>query len=111
MEPWENPISLKRVWVYCASNTESVFVVAMSQTGSKQFRTTVRNEYGAFYKMLRTVDVHKSEAWNRLEFLHSYMGLSHEAQSAFEECILLKEKITNSSSRRCGRSLPAGCHN
>ena len=161
MEPWENPIPLTRVWclweVYCASNTESVFEVAMSKSESKRFRTIIRTDYGAFYKMLSTVDVHKSEAWNPLDririfeviektigfeklnskvfecfrscsirdmtenivklerenaienrleiidckkalgFLYSNMGLFHEAQKIFEECILLKEMVPHSS--------------
>mmetsp|Transcript_3297 Transcript_3297/g.4554 ORF Transcript_3297/g.4554 Transcript_3297/m.4554 type:complete len:310 (-) Transcript_3297:10-939(-) len=71
MEPWENPIPLTRVWclweVYCASNTKCPFEVAMSVEESKRFRHTVRRDYHAFYKMLGTVDVHKSEAWNPLD--------------------------------------------
>eukprot|EP01035_Chromulina_nebulosa_P031752 gene31752-42345_t len=71
MEPWENPIPLTRVWclweVYCASNTDSSFEVAMSNAESQRFRSTVRRDYNAFYKMLATVDVHKSEAWNPLD--------------------------------------------
>ena len=68
LSPWHDPIPFTRAWclfeIYSTVVTGSQFEVAMSETERKNFLSTIPYDYGSFYKMLSTIDVEKSEAWN-----------------------------------------------
>ncbi|KAJ3294213.1 Kinesin light chain 3 [Borealophlyctis nickersoniae] len=78
LHPWNDPITLQRAWcifeLYACTNTKSNFAIALPPRHTPAFRTSLRDEPEAFYKMLATI---KSE--NSVAFKASDRDTIHEA--------------------------------
>ncbi|KAJ3281905.1 Kinesin light chain 3 [Borealophlyctis nickersoniae] len=71
--PWNNPITLERAWcifeLYACTNTNSHFAIALPPRHTSDFRTSLRDNPGAFYNMLATVKSEKSVAFKESDQL------------------------------------------
>ncbi|KAJ3280143.1 Kinesin light chain 3 [Borealophlyctis nickersoniae] len=78
LHPWNNPITLGRAWcvfeLYACTSTKSHFAIALPPRHTPAFRTSLRDNPEAFYKMLATI---KSE--NSVAFKASDRDTIHEA--------------------------------
>ncbi|KAJ3283000.1 Kinesin light chain 3 [Borealophlyctis nickersoniae] len=67
LHPWNNPITLGRAWcvfeLYACTNTKSNFAIALPPRHTSDFRTSLRDNPGEFYKMLATINSAKSVAF------------------------------------------------
>jgi tetratricopeptide (TPR) repeat protein len=68
LEPWNNPIPLTRAWclfeLWSTAEEGCRFEVAMSEVQQTRFLTDLQKDPDSVNKMLATVDVERSEAYN-----------------------------------------------
>ncbi|KAJ3300743.1 Kinesin light chain 3 [Borealophlyctis nickersoniae] len=93
LHPWNNPITLKRAWcifeLYACTNTKSHFAIALPPRHTPAFRTSLRDNPGAFYNMLATIKSANSVAFKNSDRLAIHAAIREKVGfSALDRMVL-----------------------
>ncbi|KAJ3295359.1 Kinesin light chain 3 [Borealophlyctis nickersoniae] len=93
LHPWNNPVTLGRAWcvfeLYACTNTKSHFAIALPPRHTPAFRTSLRDNPGAFYNMLSTIKSANSVAFKDSDRLAIHAAIREKVGfSALDRMVL-----------------------